>query len=132
MHGGDQATLIKSSAGAGTVGLPQKAPVFDSLAASRPGMAAGLLAPHLRSALRFSGSRLVGSLHAARTLSNANPLEGRLERQMTAMSQRVHALMTKLPGDINPLNLEELRRIKQDLVQLENKADQVGGGVSWA
>lgn len=50
---------------------------------------------------------------------------GRLERQMTAMSQRVHALMTKLPGDINPINLEELRRIKQDLVQLENKADQL-------
>ena len=47
---------------------------------------------------------------------------------MTAMSQRVHALMTKLPNDINPINLEELRRIKQDLVQLENKADQVGGG----
>ncbi|KAI8477146.1 MAG: Mg2+ transporter protein, partial [Monoraphidium minutum] len=52
-------------------------------------------------------------------------ITGRLERQMTAMSQRVHALMTKLPRDINPLNLEELRRIKQDLVQLEDRADQV-------
>lgn len=33
------------------------------------------------------------------------------------------ALLTKLPREINPVNLEELRRIKQALVELENKAD---------
>lgn len=37
------------------------------------------------------------------------------------MTRRVGELLQKLPRDINPVNLEELRRIKQALVELENK-----------
>ncbi|KXZ56683.1 hypothetical protein GPECTOR_1g615 [Gonium pectorale] len=48
---------------------------------------------------------------------------GRLDAEMTAVNARVTALLTKLPGDITPVNLEELRRVKQALVELENKAD---------
>jgi hypothetical protein len=38
------------------------------------------------------------------------------------VTRRVGELLQKLPRDINPVNLEELRRIKQALVELENKA----------
>lgn len=48
---------------------------------------------------------------------------GRLDAEMSAVTDRVTALLTKLPGDINPVNLEELRRVKQALVELEDKAD---------
>ena len=44
------------------------------------------------------------------------------------MTRRVGELLQKLPRDINPVNLEELRRIKQALVELENK---VGLCASW-
>lgn len=42
---------------------------------------------------------------------------------MAAVTQRVQNLMRKLPQDISPLNLEELRRVKGSLVELEQKAD---------
>ncbi|KAG2442877.1 hypothetical protein HXX76_002956 [Chlamydomonas incerta] len=48
---------------------------------------------------------------------------GRLDAEMAGVTERVSALLTKLPGDITPVNLEELRRVKQALVELENKAD---------
>jgi hypothetical protein len=38
-----------------------------------------------------------------------------------SVTRRVGELLQKLPRDINPVNLEELRRIKQTLVELENK-----------
>ncbi|GFR41258.1 hypothetical protein Agub_g1933, partial [Astrephomene gubernaculifera] len=48
---------------------------------------------------------------------------GRLDAEMAGVTGRVSALLTKLPGDITPVNLEELRRVKQALVELEDKAD---------
>lgn len=42
---------------------------------------------------------------------------------MKSVTKRVNNLWTKLPGEINPANLEELRRVKQALVELEPKAD---------
>lgn len=44
------------------------------------------------------------------------------------MTRRVGELLRKLPADINPVNLEELRRIKQALVELENKVGGRGPG----
>ena len=52
-----------------------------------------------------------------------SPPLGRLDTQMAAVTQRVQNLMRKLPQDISPLNLEELRRVKGALVELEQKAD---------
>uniref|UniRef100_A0A383WIT7 Magnesium transporter n=1 Tax=Tetradesmus obliquus TaxID=3088 RepID=A0A383WIT7_TETOB len=48
---------------------------------------------------------------------------GRLDAEVLSVTRRVGELLQKLPRDINPVNLEELRRIKQTLVELENKAD---------
>ncbi len=53
---------------------------------------------------------------------------GRLDAEMSAVTGRVSALLTKLPGDITPVNLEELRRVKQALVELENKSDTLRWG----
>eukprot|EP00879_Flechtneria_rotunda_P025525 GHRR01027126.1.p1 GENE.GHRR01027126.1~~GHRR01027126.1.p1 ORF type:complete len:365 (+),score=105.54 GHRR01027126.1:246-1340(+) len=49
---------------------------------------------------------------------------GRLDAEVLSVTRRVGELLKKLPGDINPVNLEELRRIKQTLVELENKVIQ--------
>lgn len=38
---------------------------------------------------------------------------------------RVEKLLKVLPAEITPVNLEELRRVKQALVELESKADQL-------
>lgn len=46
---------------------------------------------------------------------------GRLDAEVLSVTRRVGELLQKLPRDINPVNLEELRRIKQALVELENK-----------
>lgn len=46
---------------------------------------------------------------------------GRLDAEVLSVTRRVGELLQKLPRDINPVNLEELRRIKQTLVELENK-----------
>lgn len=48
---------------------------------------------------------------------------GKLEIELLSVTKRVSQLLTKLPQQINPLNLDELRRTKQALVELENKAD---------
>ncbi|KAL6759812.1 hypothetical protein V8C86DRAFT_1226599 [Haematococcus lacustris] len=48
---------------------------------------------------------------------------GRLDAEMVAVTRRVGELLSLLPGDINPVSLEELRRVKGALVELENKAD---------
>ena len=48
---------------------------------------------------------------------------GLLDSQMANVSRRVHLLLSKLPQDINPLNLEELRKVKGTLVDLEQRAD---------
>jgi hypothetical protein len=48
-------------------------------------------------------------------------LAGRLDAEVLSVTRRVGELLQKLPRDINPVNLEELRRIKQTLVELENK-----------
>lgn len=37
---------------------------------------------------------------------------GRVEHDMSNVTKRVKDLMLKLPRDINPTNLEELRRVK--------------------
>lgn len=57
-------------------------------------------------------------LEAALTIAT-----GRLEVELLSVTKRVSQLLTKLPQQINPLNLDELRRTKQALVELETKAD---------
>ena len=47
---------------------------------------------------------------------------------MDAATKRMAAVLDKLPKDITPVNLEELRRVKQVLVELESKADQLRSG----
>eukprot|EP00798_Chlamydomonas_sp_ICE-L_P017634 gene17634-23977_t len=48
---------------------------------------------------------------------------GQLDLEMAAVTRRVQTLLANLPRDINPVNLEELRRVKSALVELETKAD---------
>ena len=48
---------------------------------------------------------------------------GRLDAELLAVSKRVSKVLQRLPRDITPVNLEELRRVKQTLVELESKAD---------
>lgn len=58
------------------------------------------------------------ALHASLTCA---VFTGRLDAEVLSVTRRVGELLQKLPRDINPVNLEELRRIKQALVELENK-----------
>ena len=44
---------------------------------------------------------------------------------MEAATKRMADVLDKLPKEITPVNLEELRRVKQALVELESKADQL-------
>ncbi len=46
-----------------------------------------------------------------------------MDAEMSGASRRVQELLALLPSDINPVNLEELRRVKGQLVEIENKAD---------
>lgn len=48
---------------------------------------------------------------------------GRLDAELLAVTRRVSNVLRMLPKDITPVNLEELRRVKQLLVELESKAD---------
>lgn len=41
------------------------------------------------------------------------------------MTQRVQRVLRALPSNVTPVNLEELRRVKQLLVELESKADML-------
>jgi hypothetical protein len=60
---------------------------------------------------------------------NAAPLlrsaAGRLDTELAGVARRVAELLQRLPGDINPVSLEELRRVKAALVELEDKADNL-------
>lgn len=44
---------------------------------------------------------------------------------MDTATRRMASVLDKLPREITPQNLEELRRVKQALVELESKADQL-------
>ena len=48
---------------------------------------------------------------------------GRLDQELLSVTKRVTQMLQMLPKDITPVNLEELRRVKQNLVELESKAD---------
>ena len=50
-------------------------------------------------------------------------LAGLLDSELIAVSKRVSNVLINLPRNITPVNLEELRRVKQALVELESKAD---------
>lgn len=41
------------------------------------------------------------------------------------VTKRVQTVLRALPKDVTPVNLEELRRVKQLLVELECKADML-------
>ena len=44
---------------------------------------------------------------------------------MDTATRRMAGVLKKLPREITPVNLEELRRVKQALVEVESKADQL-------
>ena len=48
---------------------------------------------------------------------------GRLDAELLAVTKRVTIVLQMLPKDITPVNLEELRRVKQQLVELQSKAE---------
>ena len=50
---------------------------------------------------------------------------GRLDAELLAVTKRVTNVLQMLPKDITPINLEELRRVKQQLVELESKAENI-------
>ncbi|GAB4819983.1 hypothetical protein N2152v2_007029 [Parachlorella kessleri] len=50
---------------------------------------------------------------------------GKLEQELVAVTRRVSSMLQKLPREITPVNLEELRRVKQALVELESKAENL-------
>ena len=64
----------------------------------------------------------------------APPAAGKLDAELAAATRRVSSMLQKLPREITPVNLEELRRVKQLLVELESKAENmrwVVGGWGW-
>ena len=50
---------------------------------------------------------------------------GRLDAELLAVTKRVAAILQMLPRDVTPVNLEELRRVKQALVELESRGDSL-------
>lgn len=50
---------------------------------------------------------------------------GKLEAELAAATRRVGTVLQKLPKEITPKNLEELRRVKQLLVELESKSANI-------
>lgn len=50
---------------------------------------------------------------------------GKLDAELVAATRRVSGMLQKLPREITPVNLEELRRVKQLLVELESKAENM-------
>ena len=48
---------------------------------------------------------------------------GRLDAELLAVTDRVTRVLQALPSEVTPVNLEELRRVKQALVELESRAD---------
>lgn len=53
------------------------------------------------------------------------PAAGKLDAELVAATRRVSSMLQKLPREITPVNLEELRRVKQLLVELESKAENM-------
>ena len=53
------------------------------------------------------------------------PAPGRIDAELIAVSKRVSNILINLPRNITPVNLEELRRVKSALVELESKADNL-------
>lgn len=50
---------------------------------------------------------------------------GKLDDHLMTVTKRVQTVLRALPKDVTPVNLEELRRVKQLLVELESKADML-------
>jgi hypothetical protein len=51
---------------------------------------------------------------------------GALDAELWSVSNRVQAVLKKLPREINPTNLEELRSVKAALVDIESKVGTAG------
>jgi hypothetical protein len=66
-----------------------------------------------------------GSLHLTGALmdpSGAVPA-GLLDAELHQVSQRVEKLFAQLPNNINPQSLDELRKVKAQLVETENRTE---------
>lgn len=50
---------------------------------------------------------------------------GRLDAELVSVTRRVQTVLQKLPTEITPKNLEELRRVKSALVELDAKSDSL-------
>ena len=50
---------------------------------------------------------------------------GRLDAELLSVTKRVTNVLQMLPKNITPVNLEELRRVKQQLVELESRAENI-------
>merc|ERR1711972_1001226 len=48
---------------------------------------------------------------------------GWLNSELVSVTRRLHQVLVKLPQYINPKNLEDLRKVKSSLVELESRAD---------
>jgi len=49
----------------------------------------------------------------------------RLDEQLVAVTAKVQSVLTKLPVETNPVNLDELRRVKGALVELESRSESL-------
>jgi hypothetical protein len=84
--------------------------------------------------LKYSALKsLVCSCHYVSEAYCGLHLAGRLDAELLQVTRRVSAVLQTLPKDITPVNLEELRRVKQVLVELESKADTLrcADDTSW-
>lgn len=63
-------------------------------------------------------------LHLAAPQSSSCPA-GRLDAELLSVTKRVTNVLQMLPKNITPVNLEELRRVKQQLVELESRAENI-------
>lgn len=52
-------------------------------------------------------------------------IAGRLDAELLNVTKRVTNVLQMLPKNITPVNLEELRRVKQQLVELESRAENI-------
>ncbi|CAG9467359.1 unnamed protein product [Pedinophyceae sp. YPF-701] len=101
-----------------------------------------LVLPKLRSADRQRGSRNQGGSKRGNSSgssvdSQTPPFEleiveaalmvatGKLDTMLLNATKRVQDVLQKLPIDTNPMNLEELRKVKAQLVELESRSDTV-------
>lgn len=82
-----------------------------------------LLANHLQSSLDRYSLHVIAKLWLCR-LTHAVPA-GRLDAELLNVTKRVTNVLQMLPKNITPVNLEELRRVKQQLVELESRAENI-------